>query len=483
MNWSMRSALLWAGVFLLFVSLSVAIQRWIVYPQFQVLEAQEVERATARLLAGVQSESDNLADFVADYAEWDSAWDFAETMDREFLTLNFTTSAFQRANFHMVWIVKTDGRILYRANYNNEEEQLEEIFADAGERLLEGHPFLRALSGHQEAGIFPTATGPALVAAHPILNSNAEGPVRGVLVMGLRIEKDLLERMNNKVQLPVDAPELMGWRARLTPGVPHQRRLDSGPIETTILWNDLFGNPGAVFNVQVPRDITALGRRALLQSTFAVMAQGALFLAIAGLVIQRSLSRSRKAELARLLEERTAALRDAEQYLKTIMESVPIGLIVVESGQHRILDVNQAALDMIKARREDVLGQVCHTFICPAEVGKCPITDLGRVCDRAERVLLRKDGDPIPVLKTVVPTHLRGQNCLLECFVDIREQKEAEEQLRKSVEDLGRLNRSMLGREERVLELKKEINHLLAELGRPARYQKTETETTPGETA
>ena len=89
---------------------------------------------------------------------------------------------------------------------------------------------------------------------------------------------------------------------------------------------------------------------------------------------------------------------------------------------------------------------------------------------RAERIMHRLDGSQIPVIKTVVPIRLRGQDCQLHCFVDIRDQKAAEEKMRQTVEDLGRLNRSMLGREERVLELKGEVNQLLKDLGRATRY-------------
>ena len=87
------------------------------------------------------------------------------------------------------------------------------------------------------------------------------------------------------------------------------------------------------------------------------------------------------------------------------------------------------------------------------------------------------------MLKTVVPTHLRGKDCLLECFVDIRDQKAAEEKIRHTVENMGRMNRAMVGREERVLELKKEVNLLLQELGREIRYREgLNTNTSEGKT-
>ncbi len=471
MKWSRRTKLLVAGCFALFVTLSISIQRWIVYPQFQALEAQDVRRNTEQLLAGVERETRSLASFIADYAEWDDAWAYVGSPDPEFIRSNFAQSGFERENFQMVWIIRADGAVLYRACFDPAQRRLEEVTAAAGERILEGHSFLRPLTGESVSGIMVTAQGAALVAAHPILTTKGGGPPRGVLVMGRLMGPAFAGKLSEQMRLPVELRPVQNRTARLKPNVPVHRRLASGEMETTILWKDWFGQPALVLSMRSPPNITAVGRRALVQSVLAVLGQGMLFLIIGGLVARRSIQRSQKAEIARQLEERTAALRETEQYLQAIMNTVPAAIVIVDAARHTILDANPAALALINASREDVVGQRCHTFICPAEEGRCPITEEGKVCDRAERQLLRRDGVVIPVLKTVVSTHLRGQDCLLECFVDIRDQKAADEKIRQTVEDLGRMNRAMIGREERILELKREVNALLHELGRGAGYR------------
>lgn len=50
------------------------------------------------------------------------------------------------------------------------------------------------------------------------------------------------------------------------------------------------------------------------------------------------------------------------------------------------------------------------------------------------------------------------------------ERRRAEEKIREQLHELQRWHEATLGREDRVLELKQEVNDLLAELGRPARY-------------
>jgi PAS domain S-box-containing protein len=129
-------------------------------------------------------------------------------------------------------------------------------------------------------------------------------------------------------------------------------------------------------------------------------------------------------------------LRASENYLEEILNSIFTGVIVVDEKTHEIVDANPNALEAIGASKEHIIGKVCHRFICPAERGKCPISDLRQTIDRSERVLLRADGKRIPILKTVKTMMWRGHKYLLESFIDITERKRVEEALRESEERL-----------------------------------------------
>jgi PAS domain S-box-containing protein len=145
--------------------------------------------------------------------------------------------------------------------------------------------------------------------------------------------------------------------------------------------------------------------------------------------------------ICQIVESKKAkeALRTNESYLRAILDSMFTGLMVIDEKTHKIFDANFHALETIAAPREDVIGKICHKFICPAEEGKCPITDLGQTVDRSERVLLRADGQRIPILKTVTTIIRRGRKYLIESFVDITERKKAEEVLQKSEENFKTL--------------------------------------------
>jgi PAS domain S-box-containing protein len=127
------------------------------------------------------------------------------------------------------------------------------------------------------------------------------------------------------------------------------------------------------------------------------------------------------------------ALRESEDRLRTIFESVSAGIMIIDPKTHVIVDANPAAIEMAGAPKDRIVGSVCHKFVCPTEKGQCPITDLGQTIDyERERVLLRADGKRTSILKSVHITLLNGKEHLLESFIDISERKRMEEQLLRS---------------------------------------------------
>jgi len=127
-------------------------------------------------------------------------------------------------------------------------------------------------------------------------------------------------------------------------------------------------------------------------------------------------------------------LQRSEERLKTILDSIHTGIVIIDKETHVIVDANPIAIEMIGAPKEQVIGSVCHDYICPAEKGRCPITDLGQNVDNSERVLLKTNRKSVPILKTVVSTIINGRERLIESFIDITERKKMEEAIRKSGE-------------------------------------------------
>ncbi len=129
--------------------------------------------------------------------------------------------------------------------------------------------------------------------------------------------------------------------------------------------------------------------------------------------------------------ESDAKLRQSEEFTRTVVESIGVGVVVIDAETHTILQANSAALEMAGRTGEDVVGRACHRFLCPSEQGRCPITDLGQTVDLTERELLSANGESIPVLKNVAAVTKNGRRHLIESFTDIRDLKATQQRLRQ----------------------------------------------------
>ncbi|MBU3916555.1 response regulator [bacterium] len=125
------------------------------------------------------------------------------------------------------------------------------------------------------------------------------------------------------------------------------------------------------------------------------------------------------------------AVRESEKRQSVMLDSLNIGIVVVDPVKHTIIDCNPKAAQLIGASKNDIINTKCHPFFCQAEKGKCPLTDLGLIIDNSEQHLVTVDGSKIPILKTIVPIQLKGQTCYLESFVDISRQKQIEQEKEK----------------------------------------------------
>lgn len=143
---------------------------------------------------------------------------------------------------------------------------------------------------------------------------------------------------------------------------------------------------------------------------------------------------------ASMQEHAFKVLRQNEDYLKTVMHSIQAGVLIIDADTHVITDVNPKALALIGAQREEVVGRTCHAFVCMAEEGRCPITDLHLAVDNVERILIDIHGEKIPIIKSANSILIGNRKMLIESFVDIRERKAMEEQNARLIRDLESAN-------------------------------------------
>lgn len=141
----------------------------------------------------------------------------------------------------------------------------------------------------------------------------------------------------------------------------------------------------------------------------AAAARVAVFVIIAAIVMILSMR----------ISTQNSEIAQSEKKFHTIWNHIQAGIILVDAGSHEIIAVNPEGERLTGYTEKELTGQSCHKFICPAERGRCPISDQGMTIERSERLLLTKGGAVVPVLKTVTETVIDGRNVLIENFIRI----------------------------------------------------------------
>lgn len=147
-------------------------------------------------------------------------------------------------------------------------------------------------------------------------------------------------------------------------------------------------------------------------------------------------------------------LRSSERYLKTIFDSVQTGLVIIDPGTYTIIDANPAAITLIGANREAIIGATCEDFICQTVKGRCQFADNPLKRENVESILIRADGQKVPILKTVIPVTISGKPAFLESILDITDRKRAEDAMQTAY----------FGLEQKVEERTKELSQLTLNL-------------------
>ncbi len=179
-------------------------------------------------------------------------------------------------------------------------------------------------------------------------------------------------------------------------------------------------------------------------------------------------------------EQRLAAaegeLRRNEARYRALFNQSGDHILLLElcgDGGPRILDINEAGLRIHGYTREEVIGQPL-TLLDP-EMKPEQVADRLRLLRQKREHTFevqhrRKDGSTFDVEVRSTLVEIDGRDVALCIEHDITGRKRDEAALRARNEELTRFNRVAVGRELRMIELKRVVNELGRQLGLPPRY-------------
>ncbi len=167
-----------------------------------------------------------------------------------------------------------------------------------------------------------------------------------------------------------------------------------------------------------------------------------------------------------------ATLRETEARLRIVTDNARVGLVVV-SPERRYLFANAAYAEIYDLPVADLVGRKVADVLAPVYEDQIrPRLDRGLAGEQVTYELHR----PTPAGErhyevNYEPTAANGTVAnVVVVVMDITERKRTEQKMRTQLDELLRWQQVMVNREERVQQLKTEVNELLVKQGEPPRY-------------
>ena len=182
-----------------------------------------------------------------------------------------------------------------------------------------------------------------------------------------------------------------------------------------------------------------------------------------------------KKSLELLVEERTYDLRASESRIKRILETTSQGYWFVDNDQ-RTIEVNPALCAILGRTSEEILGKTIYDFVDEENrrtfQAQMELRKKGKAT-HYEICLSRPDGSQVPVLIFGTPfLDEAGRKVgTFAMITDISDRKQAEKDLEERMGELERFSRLTINREEKMIQLKEEINALRERMGQGKKYR------------
>jgi len=168
-----------------------------------------------------------------------------------------------------------------------------------------------------------------------------------------------------------------------------------------------------------------------------------------------------------------AALKVSEQLYRTLFDQANEGLFLM-TPDGNFSNINLAFAQMHGYPVDELIKMNIQDLDVLKDKALQERSELLRRADAGEVVRFevdhyRKDGSTFPLSVTVSKIDIGGE-FYLSFHQDITERKEAEAAVQKKIADLEWFNNIAVGRELKMVELKKEINQLLKKIGLEKKY-------------
>ncbi|MBI1277188.1 MAG: HAMP domain-containing protein [Anaerolineaceae bacterium] len=356
---------------------------------FLHLEETTVQRNVDRAINALNDEMDVIYSTNQDWANWTDTYNFVDDLNDNYREGNTHDGIFQSYDLNVMLFVNNKNEVAFAKAYDQDEDQEMPVPTSLDPYLKPDSILLNHVDANGELnkagvkGILMLPEGPMMIVSSPILTTEKVGPTHGSIIWGRYLDAKEIQSIADKTKVALAIQEITQPSVSEDFGIASKylnaghstliRPLDSQLIAGYEILNDIYGNPGLIYRVTLPRDVYAQGLVSVSSFIVSLLVVGIIFVA-ATLILLEKVVLSRLADLntsvsgIRISKDLTSRVKVAGNDELTSLGTAINGMLEALSQTH--IELEQArdeALDALKLKAQ-IVGNISHDARTPLNV-------------------------------------------------------------------------------------------------------------------
>ncbi|CAN1210183.1 CHASE4 domain-containing protein [Tumidithrix helvetica PCC 7403] len=258
-----------------------------------------------------------------DWSQWDDTYAFIENRNQTYISSNLGDQQLANLKINAIAYVDLKGQIVYSTGFDWQKKQRSPLPEQIEQDIKTGSLLSRQKPQQPLTRLVMMPQAPMLITAHPILTSEAIGPVRGTVIFGRYLDSSYLNTLvqvsglnikvltYNEQNLPLEwqkAKIALGSNPIHLPSEPIPvfiEPLSDSVLSTYTVIKDLEGNPDLLLRIDRNRTTFQNAQQAVIQLMCLMIGTGTIF-GIVTLLSLEKLVLSRISRLDRCITEISA---------------------------------------------------------------------------------------------------------------------------------------------------------------------------------
>jgi PAS domain S-box-containing protein len=487
-------------------------------PSFKQIETKAAQKDIVRVKDAYNRELAFLSTQLADWSTWDDSYQFVSNRNLAYVKANLADESLVNLGIDYMFFLDTQRKIVYAKGYNRETQVPIEDFTGWEDHFVSGGVSADLEDQKVKNGLVSVNGSLKMFASLPILPSSGEGSPRGSLVFAKSFSDAEIKSIGDLTHIDISFhtidPKTLDKKESLLIENLTKNNTDTSIEELhdktltgNILFKDVYDLPVLLIHLNLEREIFHQGFMISNYFIFMTIIGAALFIIASKILLQKivlekisifnkkineiaqtkdlklRIDISGKDEVSQMATNINAMIQTFEEASNKLISEQGksqaylkiIGVMIVAlDNQGRVTMVNKKATEVLEVTsEEEIVGKDWFEIFIPENV-RVKVKDvfskiiLGQTeaVEFFENEILTARGNVkiIAWHNALIKDQTGTSIGMVASGEDITLTKQSEETKKKQFEELQRLNELVIGREVKMVELKKENDELRKQL-------------------